>query len=245
MKSLVIIIHYNTIDFTDSLYEMLKPYERDDYDLAVLDNGSQEGKSSKYSTYRSDVNTGYGGGLDLSMQLLLDSPEYDSVAVLNSDLILNGYYCIKTLREQLFSRDDLMIVSPCVIQPKRTQCHWKSMHCWNATELRVVPSIDFQFVLMKRQFVEKVKAFNSHYGWVQDMMASFACEDNGWVMGIVDWVPVVHLENATVKTNPHLSNYNVEAQIEMDKYFKDRGLEARVAKLREIYGNYTYEPHKK
>ena len=36
---------------------MLKPYERDDYDLTVLDNGSEKGKSSKYTELVSDENT--------------------------------------------------------------------------------------------------------------------------------------------------------------------------------------------
>ena len=49
MKTLAIILHYNTIGYTDALYEMLKPYERDEYELMVLDNGSQEGKASKYN----------------------------------------------------------------------------------------------------------------------------------------------------------------------------------------------------
>lgn len=243
-KSLVVIIHHNTIDYTDALYEMLKPYEGDDYEVVVLDNGSHEGKSSKYTTYRSEENTGYGGGLDLSMGLLLENPQYDSVAVLNSDLILHGYNLMKELRKALFSQPDLMVVSPCVIQPKPNQCFWKAMHCWNATEVRIVPSVDFQFVLMKREFVEKVKAFESHYGWVQDMMTSFHCEDNGWKIGIVDWCPIVHLENGTVRANAHLSNYNREAQVEMDQYFQKKGLVERVAKTRAIYGAYTYKPTK-
>lgn len=240
-KSLVVIIHHNTIGYTDSLYEMLKPYERSDYDVIVLDNGSDEGKTSKYTGVRSDENTGYGGGLDLAMGLLLENVEYDSVAVLNSDLILHGYNCVSQLRKQLFSRPDLMIVSPCVIQPTANQCFWKAMHCWNATEVRFIPAVDFQFVLMKREFVEKVKSFNSKYGWVQDMIAGFVCEDNNWKIGICDWVPIIHLENGTVKSNPHLSDYNQKAQIEMDEYFKVRGLEARVAKLRKLYANYKYE----
>lgn len=240
MKSLVIIIHYNTINYTDALYEMLKPYERDDYDLHVLDNGSEEGKSSKYSTYRSDENTGYGGGLDLAMRLFLENSEYDSLAVLNSDIILHGCNFIKKLREQLFSQKDIMIVSPCVIQPSKNQCFWKAMWCWNSTKIRFIPAVDFQFVLMKRKFVETVKSFDSKYGWVQDMIAGFICEDNNWKIGVCDWLPIIHLENGTVKANPHLANYNKEAQIEMDKYFKERKLEERVKKLRSTYSNYNY-----
>jgi len=241
MKSLVSILHYNTPQYTDPLYEMLKPYERDDYDTIIIDNGSDKNKMSKYTTYSSSTNEFYGGGLDMIMKLFIDKVEYDSLAVLNSDLILHGYNCIKQLRNALFSQDDLMVVSPCVIQPTPNQCFWKAMHCWNSTKIRFIPAVDFQFVLMKREFVEKVKSFDSKYGWVQDMIAGFVCEDNNWKIGICDWIPIIHLENGTVKANPHLSNYNKEAQIEMDEYFRVRGLEERVKKLRTIYGNYSYE----
>ena len=102
-KSLVVILHYNTVGYTDALYEMLKPYERDDYDLTVLDNGSEKGKSSKYTELVSDENTGYGGGLDLGLQYFISETKYDSFTLLNSDLIIHGYNFFKTLRKLLFS----------------------------------------------------------------------------------------------------------------------------------------------
>jgi cellulose biosynthesis protein BcsQ len=64
-KSLVAILHYNTPSYTDTLYELLKPYEREDYDLIVIDNGSDLGKSSKYATFRLEENVYFGGGLML------------------------------------------------------------------------------------------------------------------------------------------------------------------------------------
>ena len=41
MKTLAVILHYNTKHFTDRLYRQLKPYENNDYDLIILDNGSE------------------------------------------------------------------------------------------------------------------------------------------------------------------------------------------------------------
>ena len=102
MKSSVAILHHNTVQYTDALYDILKPYERDDYDLIVIDNGSDSDKVSKYTTYRSETNMGYGGGLDMSLKLFIDSPEYDSFTLLNSDLIIHGYNFIKTLRQWLY-----------------------------------------------------------------------------------------------------------------------------------------------
>ena len=238
MKSLIGILHFNTINYTNALYEMLKPYEREDYDLIVIDNGSEIGKTSKYTTYRSEENTGYGGGLDMTMQLFIDSPEYDSFALLNSDLILHGYNFVKELRHQLFSVDDLMVVSSCVIQPESQQCFWKQMHCWNTRELRIVPFVDFQCALMKRQCAEKIGSFGSKYGWVQDLITGIVCEDNHWKIAVCDWLPIVHIGNGTVKENPSLSNYNVLAQSEMDTYFQEKGLNQRANQLKQKSINY-------
>jgi hypothetical protein len=239
-KSLVAILHYNTVQYTDALYEMLKPYERDDYDLIVINNGSDSDKVSKYTTYSSDINTGYGGGLDMSLKLFIDSPEYDSFTLLNSDLIIHGYNFINTLRKLLFSKEDLMIVSPCVIQPTPNQCFWKQMHNWNATELRYVPFVDFQCAFMKRQLAEKIGEFGSHYGWVQDLMTGIICEDNKWKIAVCDWTPIVHIGNVTVKTNPSLSNYNILAQQEMDQYFINKNLVERANQLKFKSISYKY-----
>lgn len=241
MKSLVAILHYNTTQYTDALYEMLKPYERDDYDLVVIDNGSVEGKTSKYTTYRSEENVFYGGGLDMGLQLFIENKEYDSFVLLNSDLIIHGYNFIKTLRNQLFSEKDLMIVSPCVIQPERNQCFWKQMHCWNSTKLRYVPFVDFQCALLKREFAEKLGSFGSKYGWVQDIMAGIVCENNNWKIAVCDWLPIVHIGNGTVKETPKLSNYNILAQEEMDRYFMEKNLLKELNDLKLKGFNYKYE----
>lgn len=239
MKTLAIILHYNTIGYTDALYEMLKPYERDEYELMVLDNGSQEGKASKYTDMSSGENVGYGGGLDLSLQYFLEYPNYDSFMILNSDLIVHGYNFIKELRRALFfDKNDMVVVSPCVIQPTPQQGFWKQMHNWGQTEVRYVPFVDYQCPLMKRKFVEKVKAFESHYGWVQDLVTGMVCEDNNWKIGVIDWITAVHIGNGTVKENAHLSNYNILAQQEMDEYFASRNLIDKVNQLKLKSMNY-------
>ena len=231
MKTLAIILHYNTVVMTEALYEMLKPYESNDYDLVVLDNGSDKGKETKYAELSSGQNMGYGGGLDMAMEYFLGT-DYDSFMFLNSDLVVHGYNFIKELRKVMFTEEDLVIVTSCVIQPSKEQGFWKQMHNWGHTSVRYVPFIDYQCPLMKRKFVEKVKSFGSHYGWVQDIMTGIICEDNKWKIGVVDWVNVVHLGNMTVKENPHLSNYNILAQQEMDRYFMEKNLVNRLNELK-------------
>lgn len=239
-KSLVVILHYNTTHYTDALYEMLKPYESNVYDLMVFDNGSDPGKESKYNTYKMEENCYYGGGLDVSIQFFLENTQYDSFTLLNSDLIVHGYNFIQRLRDTLFSDDKLMIASPCVIQPSLAQCYWKQMHCWNAREVRIVPFVDYQCALMKREFADHVKAFGSRYGWVQDLMTGIICRRQGWKIGVCDWIPIVHIGNGTVKETPQLSNYNVLAQQEMDEYFHTKQLVAEAEALKSESIRYCY-----
>ena len=51
MKTLAVILNHNLPDETNKLYESLKQFEKDDYDLVVVENGCEEDGKSKYSTY--------------------------------------------------------------------------------------------------------------------------------------------------------------------------------------------------
>lgn len=240
-KSLVAILHYNSTKYTDVLYEMLKPYEKGDYDLVVIDNGSDEDKKSKYTTFRLEENVYYGGGLDVTMDYFIEQKQYDSMILLNSDLIIHGYNFIKGLREELLSREDYMIVSGCVLQPERNQCHWKMVHNWGHKEIRQVPWADYQCSLLKREFVEHVKGFGSKFGWVQDVMSGIICYDKGWKIGVCDWLPVIHFGNGSVKENsdkPVISQYNQLAEQEMIEYFRSRNLWDKFVYQRQLAENY-------
>jgi GT2 family glycosyltransferase len=234
-KSLVAILHYNSFNFTDTLYELLKPYEGEDYDLIVIDNGSDEGKTSKYSTFRIEENVYYGGGLDVTMNYFIENKQYDSMILLNSDLIIHGYNFIKSLRKELFSDEKLMLASGCVLQPEKSQCHWKMIHNWGSKTIRHVPWVDYQCSLLKRELVETIGSFGSKFGWVQDVMTGIVCEDKGWKIGVCDWLPVIHFGNGSVKANsdkPIISQYNQLAEQEMVQYFRDKGLWDRFLDLR-------------
>jgi hypothetical protein len=243
-KSLVAILHYNSIQYTDTLYEMIKPYEKNDYDLIVIDNGSDEDKVSKYTNFKLEKNIYYGGGLDVTMQYFIENTEYDSMILLNSDLIINGYNFIKSLRQELFSNEDLVLVSGCVMQPEKNQCYWKAVHNWGQRDIRIVPWVDYQCSLLKRKFVEEVKQFGSSFGWVQDIMTGIICEKKGWKIGVCDWLPVIHFGNGSIKDNSHdpiISQYNKLAELEMINYFKDRGLFDDFIRMRKLGESYTYE----
>lgn len=244
-KTLAVILHYNTPDMTDRLYEQLKPYEGDEYDLFVLDNGSPEGGSSKYTTYRCDQNVYFGGGLNLTMELMLGNTEYDSLLFLNSDLIVHGYRFVKTLRREMFE-GEYKILSPSIIQPERNQCFWPTMHNWNASVVRDVPWVDFQCPLIHRDVIEEIKQFDNDllFGWGNDIYSGLICNERGWKQGVVDYCSVVHLSNATVQKNqdnPIIKNYNVYAERGMVTFFSKIGKMNDLIDLRNQAQNYRYD----
>ena len=224
MKTLVAILQYNTYELTDSLYETLKPYEEDIYDLVVIDNGSQTDKISKYTNYALEENGYYGGGLNAILGLFLESKQYDSVMVLNNDILCHGKDYVKILRQEMFD-NDFMIISPCVLEPHTgEQSCWKPMRPWHTGTTRLVPWIDYQAPLLKREFVEKIFPFSPKlmYGWGQDHLSGIICSENNWKIGVSDKVPIVHLISQTLKLNPNeLSNVNSLAESNMFEYFKE------------------------
>ena len=160
MKTLAVIYNHNMPEITDSLWESLKPYERDDYDLILIDNGSRDDRKSKYTTHETGQNTYFGGALNIALQFFKESGKYDSLLSLNNDLILQGPNFIKTLRDEMF-KGEYKIVSPCVLQVNN-QCKWKYMHCWNTNGTRDVKWVDFQAPLLHKDFIDHVQQFCRH-----------------------------------------------------------------------------------
>lgn len=219
MKTAAIILNHNLPDYTDMLYESLKPYERGDYDLMVFDNGST-GPLSKYTTYRVEQNVYFGGGFNAAMQMVLEDESYDSMLFLNNDLTIHPYNFVKVLREEMFkgspvSESDEVamlyggartpkfdVVSPTFynIEPKG-QCHWKTMHNYGNEKIREVPFIDFQCPLISRRALESVLSIDSLliYGWGIDVLFAITCRQKGWKMGVTDRLSVLHHNSLTVK----------------------------------------------
>ena len=115
VKTLVLILHCNTPEVTDSLYESLSPYMGDDYDLFVLDNGSDKDKKSKHPSLETGDNLYFVGGLNWAFRYVREHGEYDSLMFLNSDLILDGKDFVKSLRREMFA-NDFKIISPSLIE---------------------------------------------------------------------------------------------------------------------------------
>jgi GT2 family glycosyltransferase len=259
-KTLAVILHYNSVQYTDPLYELLEPEATSDYDLHVLNNGSDVGRESKYTTLGLERNVYFGGAINETFELMLNEPDYDSLLFLNSDLIV-GKNFVSTLRKELWTQENFEhllhtktmgelskislydIISPSIIQPYKIQNNWKQMLNWGQKEIREVRWIDLQAPLFSRRFIEKVKRFDDLliYGWLIDVLCGIECEKLGWHIGVCDFVPAVHIGSATINDNKHKSDvadYCRRAEENQWIYSKRERITNKVLEMRKWAENY-------
>jgi len=244
MKTLAVILHYNTPQYTDVLYELLEA-DRDkfDTDLIVVDNGSDSGKESKYNTYKLDENVFFGGGLNAAMDLMMQNEDYSSLLFLNSDLIV-GKNFISGLRAASFSHD---VSSPCIIQPEKTQNHWTQMLPWGSNEIRNVEWIDLQCPLLSRKFIRCLweNRTSENYidpllirGWGIDVYFGILAKKVKMQTGICDNIPAVHLGSMTLKALGNTNEYCRLAEQDMYEFFNKTGLMKEFIDMRNWAENY-------
>lgn len=238
-KTLAVILHHNTPQYTDVLYEMLASEQtKGNYELVVVDNGSSAGKESKYTTYRLDKNVFFGGALNACMAMIMENEEYDSLLFLNNDLIVGNNF-VKGLRHWMPIYD---VVSPCIIQPEKTQNHWRQMLPWATTGIREVEWIDLQAPLISRRFIENLKSQTKDgedmiphsliRGWGIDVWFGVLCKRQGWKTGVCDNVPAVHLGSMTLKALGNTSEYCRLAEQGMAEFIHDYSLDTEFKEMR-------------
>jgi len=249
LKTLAVILHYNTPQYTDVLYEMLAPeQESGQYDLVVIDNGSDIGKESKYNTYKLDENIYFGGGLNAAMNLVLEDDNYDSLLFLNSDLIV-GKNFVKTLKAETKSRLEYVydVVTPCIIQPEKTQNHWKQMLPHGSTGARPVDWIDLQCPLITKKFITKcLKENNGEFfvdplllrGWGIDVLWGIIAKKHRMLTGVCDHIPAVHLGSATMKVLGNTNEYCRLAEQGMIEFFGKNNLMKEFTEMRQWAESY-------
>lgn len=244
MKTAAFILNHNLPDYTDMLYESLKPYERTDYDLFVIDNGSHQKGKSKHTSLELEENVYFGGGFNAAMQYTLDNKEYDSMMFLNNDLTVHPYNFVKALREEMLSGYDIVSPSFYNIEPNK-QCHWKSMHSWSAKSTRPVDYIDFQCPIISRRLLEEVKEvdINLKYGWGLCFYFALIAKQKGWKLGMVDRCCVLHHNSLTVKRGVaglDIPTYCQRAEEGQYKFFQKNNLLQDYTQLRTKAQTYEY-----
>lgn len=247
-KTAFFILNHNLPDYTDMLYESLKPYERNDYDLFVLDNGSAPEGKSRYSSFELENNVYMGGGFNAGMQYVLENSQYDSMLFSNNDLTIHPYNHVRTLREEMFAGGEIKydIVSPSIynIEPNQ-QCHWRSMHNWNANGIRQVDYIDFQTPLISRRMLEEIKEIDSDlmYGWGVCFYFALVAKKKGHKLGVVDRCCILHHNSVTIKKGVaglDIPTYCRKAEEGQYNFFNKMGLMQEYLELRKKAATYEY-----
>lgn len=246
-KTLAVIINHNRKEYTDRLYRSLKPHEvTGNYELYVFDNGSTDvAEVSEFTSFTSEENTYYGGGLNIIFSVMLENPQYDSLMVFNNDVIVHPYKFIQTFRERLFN-EEYHILSPSVIQPEEGQCFWPQMHNWGSSNTRPVCWVDFMCPIFKREFVEEIQQYDSKliYGWGQDVYSGIVCEQKGWKIGVLDVLTVIHLSAQTykdAKSDINHSEYSNRATQGMYEFFTHTNLINKMHEFRSWGMNYKHQ----
>lgn len=243
-KTLTVILNHNRKSYTNQLYESLTPYKTC-YDLEVFDNGSTEANEiSEYTTYSTETNCYYGGALNLVMELMLSNTSYDSLLLMNNDIILHGYNFVQHLRDVMFV-EDFAVVAPAVLQPETSQCYWYQMHNWASRTTRQVKWADFMCPLLRRDVVETIYQFDNQliYGWGQDVYTGIVCEERNWKVGVTDVSSVIHLSSQTLKDNKGdmtLSEYSNKALTGMFTFFTNINKVDKLNEMREWGRTYTH-----
>jgi GT2 family glycosyltransferase len=256
MKTATFILNHNLPDYTGMLYESLKPYERTDYDLFVIDNGSTPEGKSKHTSFELGENVYFGGGFNAAMQYTLENKIYDSMLFLNNDLTVHPYNFVKSLREEMFEEvfagkwgsQEIKydIVSPSFYNIEPTgQCHWKSMHSWSSGGIRPVDYIDFQCPLISRRLLEEVKEIDGDllYGWGICFYFALVAKKKNWKLGMVDRCCVLHHNSLTVKrgvAGMDIPTYCRRAEEGQYKFFAKTNLYNDYMALRAEVEKYTY-----
>lgn len=249
-KTAAFILNHNLPEYTDMLFESLRPYAREDYDLFVLDNGSHIDGTSKYTSFRLTENVYFGGGFNAGMQHVLENEEYDSMLFLNNDLTVHPYNFVKGLRNAMCDdHHNIMlydVVSPCFynIEPLG-QCHWKTMHNWGATTPREVSFIDFQCPLISKRLLKEVGEIDADliYGWGVDALFALTAKRLGYKMAVLDSLCVLHHNSMTVKkgvAGMDIPTYCRRAEDGQHRFFQKNNLLEQYQQLRKRAEAYEY-----
>lgn len=243
-KTAAFILNHNLPDYTNMLYESLKPYEKTDYDLFVIDNGSSKEGKSKHTSLELEENVYFGGGFNAAMQYTLENKEYDSMMFLNNDLTVHPYNFVKALREEMLSGYDIVSPSFYNVEAKQ-QCFWKTMHSYCDGSIREVPFIDFQCPLISRRLLEEIKEIHQSLimGWGIDFMFALTAKDKRWKLGVVDGCCVLHHNSLTVKLGVagiDIPTYCRLAEEGQYKFFQKNNLLQDYTQLRAKAQNYEY-----
>ncbi len=243
MNALVAIINHNIKQLTDNLVEQLSVDEISDCELMVLDNGSSDqDQISRHTTHAVDQNTYYGGALQLILDYFLTTSN-DYVLIMNNDVIV-GQNFVRSMKSAM-EQSGYSLLSPCILQPEKNQNYWPTMHSWGSSTIRPVKWVDFCSPILSRELVTHIGSYDMdlRYGWGNDVEAGRIANENNLLVGVVDYIPIIHLSEHTYKSGKSdltREEYGNLAMSGMVKYFDKIGHTATLNEYRNWARNYSF-----
>ncbi len=244
---LVSTLNHNLPDMTDNLVSHVKQSIFTDYELFIVDNGSEEENISQFTTLRLEANTYYGGGCNVILDHFLRKTTHDYLLILNNDLLFHGYHFLEKLLDHA-QRGDFALLSPSVINASAIQCWWRQMHWWGADRTREVKWIDFQCPLLRRDICEILRQFPQelYLGWGVDFYAGLVSDEHNLRSGVCDDITIAHLNSQTLEQkklkNMTRKDFEKSASSRMDNYFMGSRYNNKYLEFRKYGETYRYPP---
>lgn len=199
MSILIATLNYNLPTLTDNLAAQIKQSRFTEYELMVVDNGSQAKNVAKSTTHVLAENVFFGGGVNVILDYFLKS-NHEYVMILNNDLIFHGYHYISQMLDTA-KQFDIAVLSPSVVNAEIDQCHWKQMHCWGTNDIRIVEWVDFQAPMLRRDICSLISPLPSelYLGWGVDFYTGLLSRQNALKTAVHDGLTVTHLNSQTFR----------------------------------------------
>lgn len=242
---LVSTLNHNLPGMTDNIVNQIRQSVFTDYELFVVDNGSDQENISQFTSLRLEANSFYGGGCNVILDHFLRNTSHDYLLILNNDLIFHGYNFLGKLLNH--ARDgDFALLSPSVINASFFQCAWRQMHWWGADTIREVKWIDFQCPLLRRDICEAIRTFPQelYLGWGVDFYAGLVSDELNLRSGVCDDITIAHLNSQTLAQNKvknlTMKDFNKSAHSRMTGYFAGSRFNNKYLEFRKYAESYRY-----
>jgi GT2 family glycosyltransferase len=242
---LVSTLNHNLPGMTDNLVNQVKQSIFTNYELFVVDNGSEQENISQHTTRRLEANTYFGGGCNVILDYLLNKTAHEYLLILNNDLLFHGYYFLEKLLAHA-EQGNFAMLSPSVINASFVQDPWRQMRWWGADRVREVKWIDFQCPLLRRDLCEIIRQFpqDLYLGWGVDFYAGLVSGEHNLRSGVCDDITITHLNSQTLAQNKvknmTMKDFNKSAHSRMTGYFAGSRFNNKYLEFRKYAESYHY-----
>jgi len=199
----VLLINFNLSQMTDELVEQINRNTSFPHELFLLDNGSETGEVSKYTTHRVEKNLGLMGGLEFLWLAVRDRSEFDAYWFLCNDLVFDegrDYLDeMSALHAELSKITRVGAITPSYHSDPDSPVP-PYMESDGSDGWRGLVYLEWNAVLVTRELMQDL--FWVGFGAVsehaqQDVVLSFEAWRNGYSVIVMDGLSLVHLGNET------------------------------------------------